>query len=69
MSSQSNRSEGAALSMDGATDECSFLNFSKAFLFISSFCSGSEDTERRRDTNVSAYFVFSKIKMIVFLYV
>lgn len=32
-----------ALSMVGGTDVCSFLNFSKAFLLISSFCTGSED--------------------------
>lgn len=29
--------------MEGGTDVCSFLNFSNAFLFISSFCTGSVD--------------------------
>lgn len=46
----SNLSEGTALSMEGGTEVCSFLNFSNAFLLISSFCSGSED-----ETQQSAY--------------
>lgn len=39
--SPSNLSEGTALSIVGGTELCSFLNFSKAFLLISSFCTGS----------------------------
>lgn len=39
--SPSNLSEGTALSIVGGTWLCSFLNFSKAFLLISSFCTGS----------------------------
>lgn len=39
--SPSNLSEGMALSMEGGTEVCSFLNFSKAFLLISSFWTGS----------------------------
>lgn len=39
--SPSNLSDGTALSIVGGTELCSFLNFSKAFLLISSFCRGS----------------------------
>ena len=41
MYSLSNLSEGWALSMVAATTECSLLNFSNAFLLVSSFCLGS----------------------------
>lgn len=53
--SPSNLSEGTALSMVGATQACSFLNFSKAFRLMSSFCTGSVEN---RPINIVHFKVF-----------